>query len=84
MVNDDDPLEEGEVDQPLDEALAMHELACERAAALGRPVIVAGFSRTRRAAVYDLHGLALDELRPVEVARDVAQGTGSEDDEAPR
>jgi hypothetical protein len=46
-------------------------LAIERTKAIGYPVIVATFASSGTATVFDCHGLALDELQPVEVADDV-------------
>lgn len=74
MIDDeptDEPLDPDEVDTTLAEQAAIDTLAMERAEALGRPVIVASFAGTGKATVFDLHGLELDELRPIEVARDV-------------
>lgn len=66
----DDPLPD-DIETTLAEQVAIDDLALSRAQALGRPVIVASFAGTGKATVFDLHGLALDELRPVKVARDV-------------
>lgn len=71
MTGDDSPLDPDEVDTTLAEQDAIDSLAMERAEALGRPVIVASFAGTGKATVFDLHGLELDELHLVEVARDV-------------
>ena len=81
----DDPLDPDEVETTLAEQLAIDELAFSCAEALGRPVLVAGFHGSGRVTVMDGYGRSLDELRLVEVARDVPIETSlQEDNEAPQ
>ena len=67
----DGPLDPDEVSTSLQTQVDLDELAFSRAAAIGYPVIVASFASSGRATVFDCHGLAGGELRPVRVAAGV-------------